>query len=271
MYSESSSPTVDSADTAHQDTDDEGEGEDFEASSNDSRKASPDTALTHNCNEWLPTATRAGYFVFPDPFSAGEGTGSAPEPIESQSAVTSDNRRSTVVDTATSAGVSRGKSAERNPTVPPKKEANRFLPLLKDEPNYPRNQTLNRGLEKINQRLARAATHAEERPTQFSETRPALGIRPAFRKVESSSDVNTEEFTVLKAEIKQLKAVVKALQRSTTSTDSWQAEAVRHLRRNQERLVGGWERMRDELLQIKIMQEQLGRRVNMERNMEGRW
>ena len=145
------------------------------------------------------------------------------------------------------------------------------MPLLKDEPNYPRNTTLSRGLEKINQRLTRAATYTEERPTQSSETRPALGIHPAFRKVELSYDVNTEELAVLKAETKQLKAVVKALQRSTTSTDSRQAEAVRHLHRNQERLVGGWERMRDELFQIKIMQEQLGRRVNMERNMEGRW
>lgn len=72
---------------AHQDIDDEGEGEDFEASSNDSPKPSPDTALAHNCNEWLPTATQAGYFVFPDPFSLGERTGSAPGPVESHGGV----------------------------------------------------------------------------------------------------------------------------------------------------------------------------------------
>jgi hypothetical protein len=77
--------------------------------------------------------------------------------------------------------------------------------------------------------------------------------------------------TALKAEIRQLKADVKALERSATSTDSGQAEAVRHLHRNQERLVRGWEKMRDDLFHIKVMQERLRRRVNLEHNMEGRW
>jgi hypothetical protein len=89
--------------------------------------------------------------------------------------------------------------------------------------------------------------------------------------VESSSGLRTEELTALKAEVKRLKADVKALQRSTTLRDSRQEEAIRRLERHDERLVGGWERMRDELFHIKVMQERLRRRVNMEQNMEDRW
>jgi len=269
IHSKSSSPNTDSVDTALQNTDDE--DEDFEASSNDSRPPSPDTALAHSCNEWLPTATQAGYFVFPDPFSTGERTGSAPEPIEAYSAVPSGNKKYTIEDRAAPRDIPRAKRAEQSSTALLNENEKRFLPLLKDEPNYPRNPTLNRGLEKINQRLTRATQHAEERPSQPSEIDPIPGVHPAFRQAESSSDVNIEELTALKAEIRQLKADVKALERSATSTDSGQAEAVRHLHRNQERLVRGWEKMRDDLFHIKVMQERLRRRVNLEHNMEGRW
>ena len=68
-----------------------------------------------------------------------------------------------------------------------------------------------------------------------------------------------------------LKADVKALERSTTSRDGHQAEAIRRLERHEERIVGGWERMRDELFHIKVMQERLWRRVSREESMEGRW
>jgi hypothetical protein len=264
-----SSPNTDSADTVLQNTDDE--DEDFEASSSDSRTSSPDIRLASRHDEWLATATQAGYFVFPDPFSTGERIGNAPEPIESYVTVLSDNEKHAIEDRVAPRNVSLAKGAEQNPTASPNQETTRFLPLLKDEPNYPRNPALNRGLEKINQRLTRATTHTVEQPTKPSKTRPILGIHPALRQVESSSDVNAEELTALKAEVKRLKADVNALQQSATLSDSRQAEAVRNLHRNQERLVGGWESMRDELYHIKVMQEQLRRRVNMEQSMESRW
>lgn len=269
ICSESSSPATGSADTAFQNTDDE--GEDFEASSNDSRPPSPDKAIPHDRNEGLLTAMQAGYFVFPDPCSTGKIVSSTPEHIISNRAVLSNIERHIIEDRAPPRDVPCGRSAEQGSTAPLIESENRFLPLLKDEPNYPRNPTLNHGLEKVNRRLARAATHAEERPTQSCEPQAVLGIQPAFRQAGSSSDVKTEKLTALKAEIKQLKADVKALQRSATSTESRQAEAVRHLHGNQERLVGGWERMMDELFHIKVMQEQLRRRVNLEHKSEGRW
>lgn len=269
IHSESSSPNTDSADTALQNTD--YEDEDFEGSSNDSRSPSSDRALSHDRNEWPSMATQTGYFLFPDPFSSGEKSGNAPEPIETHGAVPSDNKKYTTEYRAVPREIPHGRNTEQGPAASLNGNENRFLPLLKDEPNYPRNPALDRGLEKVNRRLAKAATHVERRPTQSSGTHPALGIHPAFRQAESSSDVNTEELTALKAQIKQLKADVNDLQRSSTSTDTRQDEAIRHLHQNQERLVGGWERMRDELFHIKVVQEQLRRSVNMEHNMEGRW
>jgi hypothetical protein len=154
---------------------------------------------------------------------------------------------------------------------PPKKETDQFLPLLKDEPNYPRNPTLNRGLEKINTRLKRAISCEEERSTQSSKTTPILGIHPALRPAEPSFVVDAEELAALKAEVKQLKADVKALGRQATSRDNRQVEFLRHIGMNQDSLVGGWGHMRNELFQIKVMQEQLRRSVNTQRNMDGRW
>ena len=183
----------------------------------------------------------------------------------------SDIERHIIEDKAVLSDVSLEEGGGLDSAAPLKEKTNQFLPLLKDEPNYPRNPALNRGLEKINQRLTRATTHTEEQPKQPSKTPVILGIHPALRQAESSSVVKSEELTALKAEIRQLRADVNALQQSATSTDSGQAETVRHLHRNQERLVGGWERMRDELFHIKVMQERLRRRVNLEHNMEGHW
>ena len=269
MYSESSSSITDSPDTALQDTGNEGEV--FRASFNDSRSPSPDTAFTHDRDEWLPTATQAGYFVFPDPCSSVTWAGSTPECIGSNNAVPPNAEKLSIDGGAAPKDGSLRTSAQQDPASLANEQTSQFLPLLQDEPNYPRNPPLNRGLEKINKRLTRAAAQSEEPSTQSSETHPILGIHPAFRKVESSSDLETEELTALKAELKQLKADIKALQRSTTSRDSRQEEAIRRLERHEERLVGEWGRMRDELFHIKVMQERLRRRVNMEHNMEGRW
>jgi hypothetical protein len=151
------------------------------------------------------------------------------------------------------------------------KETNQFLPLLEDEPNYPRNPTLNRGLEKINKRLRSATTHSEERSKQSSKTDPILGIHPAFRQAELQPAVDNEALEALRAEVKQLEADIKTLERSAALMDSRYAEVIENVRMNQERIVGGWARMRDQPFQVKVMQERLRRRVNTDRDMEGRW
>ncbi|GAB7334709.1 hypothetical protein MBLNU13_g06648t1 [Cladosporium sp. NU13] len=277
MYSELSDPTTSSPDTAIQGIDNE--GEDYEASSNNSRTPSRDTTLACHRSEWLPTATQAGYFVFPDPFSSCERTSSSPEHTKLHATASSEDEENIVEDesdvadyeSASPKNVSLGQCSGQGPAAPPQQETTQFLPLLKDEPNYPRKTTLNRGLEKVNKRLAKAAAHAEQPSMQSSKIRPILGIHPALRQAEWSSAIDTEEMAALKAEMRQLKAHLNALERSTASRDSHQVEAIRRLARHEERLVGGWERMRHKLFQIKVMQERLRRRVNMEQSMEDRW
>jgi hypothetical protein len=218
--------------------------------------------------------------VFPDPFSSGQRTSSSPQRIRSYAATSSEDEDCTTEGESEtedyrstppeSVLLEQGNQQDSAPQ-PPKKETDQFLPLLKDEPNYPRNPTLNRGLEKINTRLKRAISCEEERSTQSSKTTPILGIHPALRPAEPSFVVDAEELAALKAEVKQLKADVKALGRQATSRDNRQVEFLRHIGMNQDSLVGGWGHMRNELFQIKVMQEQLRRSVNTQRNMDGRW
>lgn len=277
MYSESSSSTIDSADTALQNVDTE--GKDLGASPNGSRRSSPDIALARYRSEWSPTAPQARYFVFPDPFSSGGQTSSSPKRTRSYVATSSEDEESIAEDKSETEGhkntplknVSPERKTEQDPAPSANKETNQFLPLLKDEPNYPKNPTLNRGLEKINKRLGRATKNSEEPSAQSDKTPPISKIHPAFRQSESQPTIDNEAVTALQAEVRQLKADVNTLRQSANSRDSRQAEALRHLGRNQNQLVGGWGMMRDELFHIKVMQERLQRRVNSERSMNGRW
>lgn len=276
MRSESSSPNTSSADTALQDGDIE--GGDAEASPHRSRTPSPDVAPARHRSELLPTLTQAGYFVFPDPFSSGRRTSSSPERTGTYAATSSEDEGSTAegesededYESAPPKNVSPERKLEQDPAMSVK-ETNQFLPLLEDEPNYPRNPTLNRGLEKINKRMRSATTRSEEPPAQSDRLPPLSGIHPAFRQAKSKSANDNEALSALRAEVKQLKAEVKALERSAAFMDSRYAEVIENVRANQERLVGGWTRMRNELFQVKVMQERLRRRVNTDRDIEGRW
>lgn len=155
-----------------------------EASSNDSQTLSPDLAPDHDRSEWSPAALQAEYFVFPDPFSSGRRASSSRERIRSYSATSSDDEGSTSEDetqTEDRGGIipenaSFGQGTEQGSAPPPDKETNQFLPLLKDEPNYPRNPTLNGGLEKIKKRLNGANPRFEEPSTQSSRAQPNLGV-----------------------------------------------------------------------------------------------
>jgi hypothetical protein len=276
MHSESRSSATDSSDAAFQGTGTE--DKDFETSSNDARTRLPDTAIAHCRSEWLPTVTQAGYFVFPDPFSSGRRASSTLERTKSYAVTSSEDEMSIAEDKS---------EIEDHEGTPPKnaspkrktkqdpaasvKETKQFLPLLMNDPNYPRNPTLNRRLEKINKRLRRATTCSEEPPTQSDRTPPVSGIHPAFRQAESHSTNDNEALTALRAEVEQLTAEVKALERSAILMDSRYAEVAGNILMNQERLVGGWERIRNELFHIKVMQERPRGRVNTVRNMEGRW
>jgi hypothetical protein len=276
IRSGSRSSATDSSDTALQGTGIE--DKDFETSSNDARTRSPDTAVAHSRSEWLPTVTQPGYFVFPDPFSSGRRASSTLERTKSFAATSSEDEMSIAEDKSEiedhEGTPLKNASPKRNTKQDPAasvKETKQFLPLLTDEPNYPRNPTLNRGLEKINKRLRRATTCSEEPPTQSDRTPPISGIHPAFRQAESHSTNDNEALTALRVEVKQLTAEVRALEPSATLVHSRYAEVIENVRMNQEKLVEGWERMRHELFRIKVMQERLRRRMDTDRNMEGRW
>ena len=178
IYSEASGQTTDSPDTAIPDTDDE--DKDCEPSSTESRSPSPDTALARHHIESSPTAMQVGYFVFPRPFSSGKSTSSSPENTRSHATSSPKDEESIVEEKSevadynsfSSRNVSLGESFGQNSTAPPKKETKRFLPLLVDEPCYPRNPILNRGLEKVNKRLTKAAAFAEEQLKQPSKPNP---------------------------------------------------------------------------------------------------
>jgi hypothetical protein len=276
IRSGSRSSATDSSDTALQGTGIE--DKDFETSSNDARTRSPGTAVAHSRSEWLPTVTQPGYFVFPDPFSSGRRASSTLERTKSFAATSSEDEMSIAEDKSEiedhEGTPLKNASPKRNTKQDPAasvKETKQFLPLLTDEPNYPRNPTLNRGLEKINKRLRRATTCSEEPPTQSDRTPPISGIHPAFRQAESHSTNDNEALTALRVEVKQLTAEVRALEPSATLVHSRYAEVIENVRMNQEKLVEGWERMRHELFRIKVMQERLRRRMDTDRNMEGRW
>ena len=272
-----SSPST-AADTASQDI--EAESESFSTSCTNSPTSSPGAALACRRSEWLPGLTQAGYFVPPDPLWSGSSTDNTLEHIGLHAAMSSvidgcilgEKTAKELENSVPLGNFPRGKRAEQNYAPSVNGEKSQFLPLLKYEPNYPKNPTFNRGLEKINERLRRATLNSEEGFTQSVTTQPVLGIHPALRQPESHSAIGSEQLAALQAEVKQLRANVRALERSATSKDSHQAEAVRGLYRNEEQLLGGWERMRNELWQIKVMQERLRRRsADMERNMENHW
>jgi hypothetical protein len=96
-------------------------------------------------------------------------------------------------------------------------------------------------------------------------------IHPALRQAESHPVVNTEQLAVLRAEVEQLRADVQAFQRSAISENIRLGEFINRLGRNQDRLVAGWERTRNELFEIKVAQNQLQRRVNTRHDFGAHW
>lgn len=270
---ESRSPTILTTHRASQGS--KADGESSDKGYNSSPASSPGTTFAHDCNAGLPT----GYFIFPDPLSPGRGVDGNPESIETDPTTSSENEECITEDKPAAQlenkppliNVSRENAAEQDLALSVNNETKQFLPLLKDEPNYPRNPTLNPGLEKINKRLRSVTTNLEDRSTPSNGANPISGVHPAFRQTESQPSIDNKALEALKAEVKQLKADFKVLERSLTSKNSRQAEAIRRLERNEERLVRGWERMRDELFRLKAMQERLRGRANMQHDVEGRW
>jgi len=108
----------------------------------------------------------------------------------------------------------------------------------------------------------------EDRPTQSDTTDPILGTHPAYRRKDSHLATETNQLAALQAEVKQLETMTKAMNRLANSTNNRQKEAIERLDRNQERLIDGWERMRNELFEIKVAQDRLRRRVTVDTDMK---
>ena len=276
MDTEPRSPTSTTGrvDTATQT--DEVEREASSVSYDYSPEVSPDTAFAQHRNERLPMETKSGYFIFPDPLALGRRISDTPENIVPHGATPSEAKISSSTDAIameTGDGIQPddvpfGTAVGPNSAPPDDQGMKQFLPLLVDEPNYPKISTLNPGLDKINKRLTRAASHLEEPHTRSGKTDMVPKIHPALRQAESHPVIDTELLTALQAEVEQLRADIQAYTWLARSTDSRLGETITRLDRNQDRLVTGWDRMRDELLEIKVTQNQLRRRMNMYLNFE---
>jgi hypothetical protein len=239
------------ADTAFQTV--ETDCETSNASCNNSpRNVTSHTASVRARNAWPPAATQAGYFVFPDPLLSGRGTSNSLENARSHDATLSENelldsKEEVVTELRISAqpdDVPFERSVEPESTPSDGHEGRQFLPLLEDDPNYPKNPALNPGLEKINRRLTRVTLCPEKQYTQSDGPIPIPKNHPAFREADPSSTVGGERLAALQAQVEQLKADLQALKQSASSKDSRGGKAIKRLDRNQDRLVDGSERMR---------------------------
>lgn len=147
---QSRNPTATTEASATQDI--EAEGATSSTSCTSSPTSSSDAAFAHDCSTWLPT----GYFVFPDPLSPDRGVDTIPGTIEKHAAASSGNKQS-IAENKAAAGLENKKpspvnvslknAAEPDPAPSVNDKTNQFLPLLKDEPNYPRNPALDLRLE----------------------------------------------------------------------------------------------------------------------------
>lgn len=230
---------------------------------------SPDTVFAGQSGTRLPMDAQAGYYFVPGPSSLGARPNTMPGHNESKLIISMDSHISIFGPHAGDElsgnprlqDVRSARATERGSIPRSEKEKAQFLPLLVDLPNYPTQPGLDKGLNKINKRIARAKIDRDHRHAQIHEAKTASSIHPAFRQAKPHPAVHFDQLTDMQAEVERISAHLKALEESILSKHHHLGEAIKCLYINQDRLVGGWEQMRKELLDIKISQAKL--RQNM--------
>lgn len=217
-----------------------------------------------------PQPAKAGLFFFPDPLPSSARTVTTPTALESQSVRQAEGTHRVVEDDVAaelcgSPRMKKVQTAEKTRSewiATIKKEGSYYLPLLEDESNNAKPSDLQEKLSKINRRLKSAQLDPEQSDKQSNAGFSLPAVHPAFRQKGPEKDSHEEKLLALQAEVEALAHDLRTLKRSTKSKNGRLAEDVKRLCKNQDRLLKGWEGMRNELLQVKVSQEQLMLHLN---------
>jgi hypothetical protein len=218
----------------------------------------------------------AGYSALPDPLPSREGVFQSPATVESSSATPTGSARGAVEDKIATelCGSPRLKRVRdaRNPPLKAMATAeegkNDFLPLLNDEPNYPTQPSIVEKLSIISKQPTNTQVLTKKNPAQPNAKLQSPTIHPALRQTESQSASHDEQMLALNTEFRSIANDLKSLIQSTSSKQLRLSEDVDSLQKNQDRLLRGWEGMRNELLELKESQQQLKQHVDSTRGSD---
>jgi hypothetical protein len=234
---------------------------------------SPSVMSVEQSSSWQSPNPEAGYFVLPDPLPSSASVVTSPVAVGSSSATPTGSARCVVEDTIATelCGSPRLKSVRgaRNPPLDAMATAeesdNHFLPLLKDESNYPNRPSVNVKLSNISKHPTDTQSLAKENAAHPNAKLQPSGIHPAFRQPNPHTVSHDEQMMALHTEFESITNDLKGLIQSTSSRNHRLSEDVERLQKNQDRLLRGWEGMRNELLELKRSQQQLRRCVKSTR------
>jgi hypothetical protein len=219
----------------------------------------------------------AGTFILPDPLPSRARVVTTPVTVGSYSATPTGSTCGVVADEIATelCGSPRQKSVRGAKIVLPVKMATSkegehlFLPLLNDEPNYPGQPSIVEKLSNISKQPTDTQSLAKENAAQPNAKLQSPGIHPALRQAESQKASHDEQMMALNAEFGSIANNSKSLIQSTPSKHLRLSEDVDSLQKNQDRLLRGWEGVRNELLELKESQQQLRRSVRWMRKEDG--
>jgi hypothetical protein len=212
----------------------------------------------------------AGYFVLPDPSPSNARAVTSPVIVESNSATPTGSTRGVVEDEIASElcgspclkSVRVTKPALPDTMATAKEDENNFLPLLEGRPNDPRQSDIDEMLSKIGRRVENAQLAAEEVAIQSNADLQFPDVHPALRQTESRRASLCERMMALDAGLDYVANDLKSTKQSAASNHRQLSEDMERLQRDQDQLLRGWEDMRNELLEMKVTQQQLRQHVN---------
>jgi hypothetical protein len=234
---------------------------------------SPSAASLQQSSSWQSPKVETGSFALPDPLPSSARVGTSPVTVDSYSATSTGSTRGTVENKIATelCGSPRLKrvldagNPPLNAMATAEEGKNDFLPLLKDEINYPRQPSIVKKLSSISKQPTDAQSLAKETAAQPNAGDQLSGVHPALRPTESQSASHDEQMMALNAEFGSIANDLKSLIQSTSSKQVRLGEDVESLQKNQDRLLQGWEGMRNELLELKESQQQLKQHVDSTR------
>jgi hypothetical protein len=221
------------------------------------------------------------HFVFPDPLSRATDRGTSSDVIDAEPTESSSSEN-TIIEAKLAADLCgsprqtrthKGKGIARDPAPSPKPQEPTFLPLLKEDSHFPkqpehekqshksRSSSFHSKLANLNKNIASATLRGV--PEQPARSREAERNKKTLRHLQLQTLIQSDQIKSLKLQTQDLAAALERLQGSTARDIQHLEESGEVYRENSDRLVGVWEGMRRELLDLKVrmMQERFGQRV----------